>query len=845
LTLRRPSGAVARVTACVFVAALVLAGVAVAGLRSLRGLHERAAVAERRLYASALELGDAHARTFAVEADLRALSAPGGESAAPDAARRVGDNLAALRQDLDRYDARRASDDVVEGGQGTHAAEATALALARTGVAALDTVARGVLAGRPATSAAIGSASGAAAAPVARLTDLNRFRGDLALAGLEEQMSEAESGALWALGVAALLAVLSAVLVGRSLAFGLRSLSASSARLAEGELEDDAGTGAADECGDVRRNLDRIRGLLRERDGQIARLRAELEAQRGHVEDVERASESKTRFIGNVSHEFRTPLSSIIGFASLLAGEDARLSPVRRGEYLEIVLRNARHLLHVINDILNLSKVEAGTLEVSLAPVYVPEVLAGVVASLQPLADQQGVGMRFSDAGRHFAIADTGRLRQVLFNVLENAIKYSPPGSEADVLVTSGGGEVRVEVRDQGPGIAPEDQDRLFKEFSRISRPGARVAGAGLGLALSKQLVELMGGRIGVESGQGRGSVFWVALRAGDEILGTAAAEAEAWEVARPTRGETVAVIDDDADIRAYATVILEHAGYVAATDDGSPGVADRIVPSRPSLVLLDLNLVGRTGAQVLEELRGMPEMAGVPVLAFTAGAAPEGETAHVGFAGHVVKPIEPAELIQRVDSELAKAVASPGFPNGNASAERASTGPSRSSADAEPDTLASSSAPHLPASPTELSVDDRRAALPPSAEVGAGDADEGRTALGDAGPYRTDAGDVVAREEDAGDEDDYLAPLRARFRAGLPVRLEAMEEAARDGDLPTLIREVHKLRGAAAGYGLDDVSESAGDAEERLREGAGADDASVKALATLVRAVISGERNG
>ncbi|HET6231243.1 MAG TPA: hypothetical protein VFE05_14315, partial [Longimicrobiaceae bacterium] len=183
MTLRRPSGAVARVTACVCVAALVLAGVAVAGLRSLRGLHERAAVAERRLYASALELGDAHARTFAVEADLRALSAPGGESAAPDAARRVGDNLAALRQDLDRYDARRASDDVVEGGQGTHAAEATALALARTGVAALDTVARGVLAGRPATSAAIGSASGAAAAPVARLTDLNRFRGDLALAG--------------------------------------------------------------------------------------------------------------------------------------------------------------------------------------------------------------------------------------------------------------------------------------------------------------------------------------------------------------------------------------------------------------------------------------------------------------------------------------------------------------------------------------------------------------------------------------------------------------------------------------------------------------------------------------
>ena len=152
-----------------------------------------------------------------------------------------------------------------------------------------------------------------------------------------------------------------------------------------------------------------------------------------------------------------------------------------RAEYLAIVLRNARHLLHVVNDLLNISKVEAGTLEVTLAPLRAAEVAAAVVMALGPQAGERGVHIRVEDAGAPPALADSGRLRQVLFNLLENAIKYSPRGAEIVVRSCEKDGEVRVEVVDRGPGIDPGDLDRLFKEFSRVNPPGIARRGRGAG----------------------------------------------------------------------------------------------------------------------------------------------------------------------------------------------------------------------------------------------------------------------------------------------------------------------------------------------------------------------------
>ncbi|WP_420126238.1 hybrid sensor histidine kinase/response regulator [Longimicrobium sp.] len=475
----------------------------------------------------------------------------------------------------------------------------------------------------------------------------------------------------------------------------------------------------------------------------------ELEELRARLEEAERSSEEKTRFIRHVSHEFRTPLSSIIGFGALLQreGEGEVLAPAVRAEYLEIVLRNARHLLHVVNDLLNISKVEAGKLEVTLAPVRVPDVIGAVVTALGPAAEDRDIRLTIEDAGAPYALADSGRLRQVLFNLMENAIKYSPPGAE--VIVRARGAEdgVRVEVEDRGPGISRRDQARLFKEFSRVNPPGMRVIGAGLGLALSRMLAEAMGGRIGVESVPGRGSTFWVALPAAPDPAGAAAAPARS--AAPRRRTETVGIVDDDPDLRAYAVAVLQRAGYRAAADDGAPGVAGRLAEARPAIILLDMNLAGRTGIEALAELRAIRALDTVPVLAFTAASL--ADLPMEGFAGRVSKPVEPDALLAQVDAAV--------------------------------ETLAAR---------------------------------------------------VADAERDA-DEDDFLAPLRARFRAGLGSRRLSIESAQGQGDRESLRRELHKLRGTAGGYGYDALAEAAGAAEEAVRAGEGV--AEVARLVALLRA--------
>lgn len=477
----------------------------------------------------------------------------------------------------------------------------------------------------------------------------------------------------------------------------------------------------------------------------------ELEELRARLEDAERSSEEKTRFIRHVSHEFRTPLSSIIGFAALLQREGDAVDPAVRAEYLEIVLRNARHLLHVVNDLLNISKVEAGKLEVTLAPVRVPEVAAAVVTALGPAAEERQIRLRLEDAGAPPALADSGRLRQVLFNLLENAVKYSPPGAEVVVRACAAEGGVRVEVADRGPGISRRNQARLFKEFSRVNPPGMRVVGAGLGLALSRMLAEAMGGRIGVDSAPGQGSTFWVALPAATSPA--AAGSAPARPGAARRRTETVAVVDDDPDLRAYAAAVLQRAGYRAAVDDGSPGVASRLAGARPAIVLLDMNLAGRSGAEALADLRANRALASVPVLAFTAGAA--ANSALEGFAGRVSKPVEPDALLAQVDAAV------------EAFAAR------------------------------------------------------------------------VPEPEHDDEEEDFLAPLRARFRAGLGARRLAIQSAAAEGDRDALRREVHKLRGAAGGYGYQALADAAEEAEEAVRAGGG--DAEVERVVAMLRRVEEG----
>jgi len=464
----------------------------------------------------------------------------------------------------------------------------------------------------------------------------------------------------------------------------------------------------------------------------------ELRELRSRLADAEHAAESRARVVGHVAHEFRTPLSSILGFASLLADEDD-LTGERRDEYLGIILRNARHLLHVVNDILNLSKVEAGALEVTLGAVSAGEVAEAVADSLRTVAGERAITLRLTDDAPRMVRADAGRLRQVLLNLMDNAIKYSPRGSAVEVAVRGDDREVCVEVTDHGPGVSDDDQTRLFKEFSRIRHAGARVAGAGLGLALAKALVEAMGGEIGVRSRPGSGSTFWLSLPAAEERTDEHRAHSAAAAIAEPQRSGVVAVVDDDGDIRAYVAAVLNSAGYTAVSDDGAERVCERIRDARPEVVLLDLNLEHRSGIEVLGEIRRDAALAGAQVLAFTASAseADQRRTRDAGFDGHIAKPVEPGALLLRVDAEIARA----------------------------------RSAKQAPA-PVE---------------------DE---------------------------EEDFWAPLRARFRAGLPTRLAELEASLAAGDREAVTRHFHKLRGASAGYGFEEMASLAGAAEDAVRGG-------------------------
>jgi signal transduction histidine kinase len=210
-----------------------------------------------------------------------------------------------------------------------------------------------------------------------------------------------------------------------------------------------------------------------------------------------------------MSHELRTPLHAINGFSQVLRKELFGEINEKQAEYLDDVLASAKHLLSLIDDVLDLSKVEAGKIELQVEPFSLPAALERGVVMVREGAASGGVRISVSsDPGIDTVIGDERRVRQVVFNLLSNAVKFTPTGGTVDVAAARFDGEVRVSVSDSGPGIAPEDQARIFEEFQQAAAGKEQREGTGLGLALSKHLVELHGGRIWVESEPGKGSRF-------------------------------------------------------------------------------------------------------------------------------------------------------------------------------------------------------------------------------------------------------------------------------------------------------------------------------------------------
>jgi two-component system, NtrC family, sensor kinase len=320
-----------------------------------------------------------------------------------------------------------------------------------------------------------------------------------------------------------LLAIVTSVLLARRLVRPIESIQAAAARIGSGALNQRIEAVSHDELGALAEEFNRMAARLeesysnleqkvQERTRELATALGELDEKSRELETVSR---HKSEFLANMSHELRTPLNAIIGFSQVLRERLFGEVNEKQAEYLDDIVSSGNHLLALINDILDLSKVEAGQIELELAPFSLREALERGVVMIREQAMVDGVHIGLSAAPDVDVVTgDERRIRQVIFNLLSNAVKFTPAGGAVDVRASQVNGEVRVSVADTGPGIAPEDHKRIFDEFQQTEAGIEQRQGTGLGLALSKRLVELHGGRIWVESEFGKGSTFVFALPA-------------------------------------------------------------------------------------------------------------------------------------------------------------------------------------------------------------------------------------------------------------------------------------------------------------------------------------------
>jgi signal transduction histidine kinase len=314
-----------------------------------------------------------------------------------------------------------------------------------------------------------------------------------------------------------LVAVVTSVLLARNLVRPIESIQVAAAKIGSGALDQRIDISSRDELGALAEEFNRMAARLQASyvglEQQVQERTRELATALGKLDEktreLEAASDHKSEFLADMSHELRTPLNAISGFSQVLRKQLLGEINEKQAEYLDDILASSRHLLSLIDDVLDLAKVEAGQIELEVMPFSLHEALERGVVIVRERATREDVRLSVSsDPGVETVMGDERRIRQVVFNLLSNAVKFAPAGSTVDVAAARVDGVVRVSVRDSGPGIAPEDQARIFEEFQQAAAGKEQREGTGLGLALSRRLVELHGGHIWVDSEVGKGSTF-------------------------------------------------------------------------------------------------------------------------------------------------------------------------------------------------------------------------------------------------------------------------------------------------------------------------------------------------
>jgi len=374
------------------------------------------------------------------------------------------------------------------------------------------------------------------------------------------------------------------------------------------------------------------------------------EAERVAKELSDRASQAKTEFLSRMSHELRTPLNAVLGFAQLLALDALR--PQQR-EAVEQILRGGELLLGLVEEILDIAQIEADRLAVSLEPVDVAALVTQCLQLAAPMAAERGVGIvPLPRPGNSvYAVADQQRLNQVLLNLLSNAVKYNRPQGGVWLKLRVDDGRVVLSVGDSGRGIDPAKIDRLFTPFERLGAEGGDVAGTGLGLALSKRLVELMGGTITVESELGKGSIFHLSLKSTEAPVAEGLAGSAAATL--PAANATVLYIEDNLANMRLVEEILAHAGNVdlISAMQGNLGL-ELARMHLPDLILLDLHLPDMGGEEIAATLKQADETRDIPIVILS-GAAHETHRRRLldlGVTAYMTKPFRVTEMLELIE---------------------------------------------------------------------------------------------------------------------------------------------------------------------------------------------------